>query len=66
MESMRHEDRRKELGKMLMDVSKYFLTAGILGGFFAEKLTTTMGVGIFIIAVISAIIGFYIIPTRKE
>ena len=63
---MRHENRRKELGKMLIDVGKYFLTAGILGGFFADKLTAAMGAGVLIIAVISAIAGFYIIPARKE
>jgi membrane associated rhomboid family serine protease len=63
---MKHEDRRKELGKMLIDVGKYFLTAGILGGFFADKLTITMGASILVIAVISAIAGFYIIPAKKE
>ncbi len=35
---MRHRDRRKELGKMLMDVSKYLLTVGLISGLIADKL----------------------------
>ncbi|HAK88878.1 MAG TPA: hypothetical protein DHV16_12045 [Nitrospiraceae bacterium] len=63
---MKQEDRRKELGKMLIDVSKYFLTAGLLGGFFIGRITTGIGIGILFIAVISAVIGFYTIPAKKE
>jgi hypothetical protein len=63
---MRHEWRRKKLGAMLIDVSKYFLTAGLLGGFFVEKLTPLIGLGILGIAVIAAIVGFFIIPERRS
>ena len=51
---------------MLIDVSKYFLTAGLLGGFFIGRITASIGMGILLIAVIAAIIGFYTIPTKKE
>lgn len=30
---MRHEDRRKELGRMLMDIAKYLATVGLLAAF---------------------------------
>ncbi len=63
---MSHEDRRKETGKMLMDVTKYLLTVGIVGGILTERLSTITGVILFIIAIIVFLIGFYVIPPRKE
>lgn len=63
---MRHRDRRKELGKMLMDISKYLVTVGLVGGIIADKLYSVLGIIMFVLAVVSAIIGFYIIPEIKE
>lgn len=63
---MKHRDRRKELGKMLMDISKYLVTVGLVGGIIADKLYSVLGVIMFVLAVVSAIIGFYIIPDAKE
>lgn len=63
---MKHRDRRKELGKMLMDISKYLVTVGLVGGIIADKLYSVLGVIMFVLAVVSAIIGFYIIPEAKE
>ncbi len=63
---MRHRDRRKELGKMLMDISKYLVTVGLVGGIIADKLYSVLGIIMFVLAVVSAIIGFYIIPEVKE
>lgn len=59
---MRHEDRRKEAGKMLMDVTKYLLTVGVIGGVLTEKLSVATGLPLFTIAIIVFIIGFYAIP----
>ena len=39
---MRHEDRRKESGKMLMNISKYMLTVCFIGGIITEKVTFGM------------------------
>ena len=51
---------------MLIDVSKYFITAGLLGGFLTEELGSDIGIGIFAIAILAAVAGFYIIPAKKE
>jgi len=63
---MKHRDRRKELGKMLMDISKYLVTVGLVGGIIADKLYSVLGIIMFVLADVSAIIGFYIIPEAKE
>ena len=63
---MRHEDRRKEAGKMLMDVTKYLLTVGVIGGVLTEKFSYITASALFIIALLVFIIGFYAIPEKKE
>lgn len=63
---MRHEDRRREAGKVLMDIAKYLLTVGLLGAFIADKLTLPLAITIVVIAFISFIVGFYIIPPKTE
>lgn len=63
---MKHEDRRKESGKMLMDVTKYLLTVGVVGSFLTEKISYISAIILFIIAVVIFIIGFYSIPPKKE
>ena len=63
---MKHDDRRKELGKMFMDVAKYLATVGLIGGFLTEKLTYHGGFGITIVVLILLLVAFYIIPPKKE
>jgi len=63
---MKHEDRRKEAGKMLMDITKYLLTVGIIGGILTERMTALTGSALFVIAVAVFIIGFYAVPPKKE
>lgn len=63
---MKHENRRIEAGKMLMDVTKYLLTVGVIGGVLTEKLSIATGLSLFTIAVIVFIIGFYAIPEKRE
>ena len=62
---MVHEDRRKEAGKMFIDVAKYIVTVGIIGNILSEKMSVTAAAAIFTVAIISFIIGFYTIPPRK-
>lgn len=60
------DERRKALGNMLMDVSKYMVTAIIIGGFFTEK-SHSIHLGIAFFAAISvAAIAFFIIPDQKQ
>lgn len=63
---MKHEDRRHELGKMLLDISKYIVTVGVIGSFITDKLTFNVGAIIIIIAIIIMIAGYYIIPPKKK
>lgn len=63
---MKHEDRRREAGKMFIDVAKYIVTVGIIGGILTEKMTVIAAIAIFIVAIISFVIGFYTIPPKKE
>lgn len=63
---MKHEDRRKEAGRMFIDVAKYIITVGVVGNILSEKMSASAAIAIFIAAVISFIIGFYTIPPKKE
>ncbi|MBI4689500.1 MAG: hypothetical protein HY754_04415 [Nitrospirae bacterium] len=63
---MKHKDRRKEIGKALVDIGKYFITVGLVGGVLMDKLTILIGSIMFILAVLSFIVGFYVIPETKE
>ncbi|MCH7733314.1 MAG: hypothetical protein IIB44_12545 [Candidatus Marinimicrobia bacterium] len=62
---MIHEDRRKELGRMLMDVGKYLATVGLIGGILTDKLTLMTGFAIATMVLILILVAFYIIPPMK-
>lgn len=63
---MKHDDRRKETGKMLLDVTKYLLTAGLIGGVLTEKVTLAFGFIFVALAIVVFLIGFFTIPPKKE
>jgi hypothetical protein len=65
---MRQRSRRTELGKMLLDISKYLSTVGIIGGVIIGGLSLKIGVALFVVAASVAIVGFYTIPedNKKE
>jgi len=62
---MEHEDRRKEAGKMFIDISKYIITVGVIGNIAYEKAPPTVALSIFTVAVITFVIGFYTIPPKR-
>jgi hypothetical protein len=62
---MRQDDRRKELGKMLMDVAKYLATVGLVGSFLTDNLTYPAGLIITIVTLVLLTVAFYIIPPNK-
>ncbi|MFQ5640934.1 MAG: hypothetical protein ACE5IR_23400 [bacterium] len=37
---MKHNDRRKELGKMFLDIAKYLATVGLIGGILTNSLNS--------------------------
>ncbi len=51
---------------MLMDVTKYLLTVGFVGGILTDKMHIVSGIVLLIIAVVVFIIGFYAIPPKEE
>ncbi|MFH1096121.1 MAG: hypothetical protein ABH886_01335 [Candidatus Desantisbacteria bacterium] len=64
---MKHEDRRKELGKMLMDIAKYLATVGFIGNLLAgEKINIGVSMAILVTVVLLVVIAFYTIPSKKE
>ena len=62
---MKNADRRKELGRMLMDVAKYLATVGLIGGILTNKLTALTGLAITMMVAILVIVAFYVIPPKK-
>jgi hypothetical protein len=62
---VKYEDRRKELGKMLMDVAKYLATVGLIGSVLTNSLTILGGITITVIVVILVLIAFYTIPLKQ-
>jgi len=62
---MRHDERRKELGKMLMDVAKYLATVGIIGSVLTNGLTFIRGLVIGALFLFLVVLAFFVIPTRK-
>ncbi len=62
---MKHDERRKELGKMLMDVAKYLATVGLIGGILTENITAIAGIAIVAVVAILIIVAFFTIPSKK-
>ena len=51
---------------MFIDITKYIVTVGIIGGILTEKMPVIPAIAIFIVAIVSFVIGFYTIPPKKE
>ena len=49
-----------------MDVVKYLLTAGFIGGILAEKFSLIIGIEIIIAAVVLFIVAFFTIPSENN
>jgi len=59
---MKHYKRRDEAGKMLLDVSKYLITVGVIGSFIGEGISVILALTLIIVAIIFFFIGFYTLP----
>jgi len=49
-----------------MDVTKFLLTVGVIGGALTEKVSVATALALFGIAILVFVIGFYAIPAKKE
>lgn len=63
---MSHTDRRKEIGKALIDIGKYSFTAGVVGSAVTEKWTLQVVIICAIISIFAFVVGFYTIPANKK
>lgn len=63
---MKHKERRKEIGKMFIDVAKYVLTVAFIGRLFTEQLSLKLTIATTIVVIVSLIIGFFTIPHRHR
>ena len=51
---------------MLLDIAKYLATVGLLGAFIVDKLTIPLGIFMIVASLAMFIIGFYVIPPKRE
>lgn len=65
-EYMRHSKRRHKIGEMVIDIAKYLITVGLIGGIFTDKVSFVMGIIIICIVITISLVGFFIIPPDKE
>ncbi|MBI5787978.1 MAG: hypothetical protein HZA78_03880 [Candidatus Schekmanbacteria bacterium] len=63
---MKHSQRRQKAGEMLMDVTKYLLTIGLISGILTDKLTPVTAIFISLAVIISFVIAFFVIPPKME
>ncbi len=62
---MRHDERRKEIGKMLLDIAKYLATVGLVGGILTNTLTLFGGIVVFVVVSVLVTVAYFIIPEKK-
>lgn len=64
---VRNRERRKEVGKVFFDLSKYLLTTIAVGSFVVKE---SLSVSAFIIALLASsvamVVAYYIYPQDKE
>ena len=63
---MKYSQRRKETGKMLIDIVKYLITIVIIGGLFTDKLTLQMAIWGIISSIVLYLLAFFTIPLDEE
>ncbi|MCX8069097.1 MAG: hypothetical protein N2738_01185 [Thermodesulfovibrionales bacterium] len=62
---MDNRDRRKELGKVFFDVSKYLITAVVIASLLGEKVNLPLFFIGLILALITLLLGYFITPKNK-
>ena len=51
---------------MLMDITKYLLTIGLIGGILTNKLTSLSAILIIFAVIILFIVAYFTIPAEEE
>ncbi len=63
---VKNNDRRREIGKMLIKVVEYLITIALIGKILTEKVTTATTISVIITALIVLVIAFFTIPQNRE
>lgn len=63
---MKYADKRKEAGKMFIDVAKYVFTVSIIGRIFSEQFTIDLFFLSIVIFSFCFSVGVYLIPPNKN
>ena len=59
-------ERRKELGKVFLDIGKYLFTTIAIGSLISEDVNLLTVMVAFLASAFILVIGFYITPTDEE
>jgi hypothetical protein len=60
------DQRRYELGKMFLDITKYLATVGLIGSIVGGKMSLISILGMIVVILISGLVGFLTIPKEKR
>ncbi|MBM4066918.1 MAG: hypothetical protein FJ266_15010 [Planctomycetes bacterium] len=63
---MKNDNRRYEIGKMLIKIVEYLITIALIGKILTEKVTMATTISVIITALIVLAIAFFTIPEKKE
>ncbi|UJS17858.1 MAG: hypothetical protein L3J17_02070 [Candidatus Jettenia sp.] len=63
---MKNDDRRREIGKMLIKIVEYLITIALIGKILTEKVTMSTTISVIVTALIVLVIAFFTIPQNKE
>ncbi len=64
--SVKNNDRRREIGKMLIKVVEYLITIALIGKILTERVTIATTISVIITALIVLVIAFFTIPQNRE
>jgi hypothetical protein len=63
---MKNYDKRKEAGKMFIDVGKYVLTVAVIGKVFSEQFNMQLLFFAILFFLFCFFLGIYLIPPNKN
>lgn len=63
---MNNDNRRYEIGKMLIKVVEYLITIALIGKILTEKVTVATTISVIITALIVLTIAFFTIPQKGD
>ena len=63
---VKNNDRRREIGKMLMKVVEYLITIALIGKILTEKVTIETTISVILTALIVLVIAFFTLPQNRE